>query len=209
MNVQELEICYLNGKLRAATAGRGLWETDLATPLPVSLQSFAANCNSRAVDINWSTASELASKEFVIERSRDGADYQAIGSVNAAGTSQQTVAYSFTDREPLYGPAFYRLKQRDADGSFQYSQVVVAGCDAQLNVRVYPNPNNGNFHIRAEAELATVEIRNVLGELVLEMQVNANEATIDLTGSAKGIYFYKAATAMGASQSGKDRRAVN
>jgi photosystem II stability/assembly factor-like uncharacterized protein len=203
VNVQELEICYLNGKLRAATAGRGLWETDLATPLPVSLQSFAAECNSRVVKLNWSTASELASDEFVIERSREGADYQAIGSVDAAGTSSQTISYAFTDREPLYGSAYYRLKQRDADGSVEYSQVVVAGCDAQLHVTIYPNPNNGRFQIRAEATLSKLEIQNVLGELVLDMHVNATEAALDLTGNAKGIYFYKAETASGESQSGK------
>jgi hypothetical protein len=54
VDVQELEIAYSIGKIRAATNGRGLWESDLAVPVPAELTwvgSVSADWNNPA---NWS-----------------------------------------------------------------------------------------------------------------------------------------------------------
>ncbi len=203
VDVHELEICYLNGKLRAATTGRGLWETDLAVPLPVEFESFTADCNEGNVEIKWATASELGNDYFTIERSSDGKDFQSIGSVEGAASSSQTLLYSFTDNEPLWEAAQYRLKQTDADGRITHSKILTAGCNNQLHVVVYPNPNNGLFTIKGEMALSKVEIRNLLGELVYRADLGTNEAVIDLSLAAKGVYFYKAESALGGSKSEK------
>ena len=203
VDVHELEICYLNGKLRAATSGRGLWETDLAVPLPVGLQSLTAECNHGKVLVQWSTAVEVSNDYFTVERSVDGARFEAIGTVDGAGYSDHLVAYSFTDAEPLWQVAYYRLRQTDIDGTTKYSKILSAGCNNQLHVTVFPNPNNGRFTIRGEAALSSVELRNVLGELVYRSDVEGTEIVVDLQAQAKGIYFYKVAAANGAMESGK------
>ena len=53
VDVQELEISYSIGKIRAATNGRGLWESDLAVPVPTALTwegSISSDWNNAA---NW------------------------------------------------------------------------------------------------------------------------------------------------------------
>jgi hypothetical protein len=203
VNVQELEICYLNGKLRAATAGRGLWETDLAVPLPVELSSVTADCNGAQVDVHWTTVSQIGNDFFTVERSADGKAFEEIGTVDGAGTSNDVLYYSYTDAQPLYAAAFYRLKQTDFNGQSKYSNVVASGCNNQLKVVVYPNPNNGIFSVRGDVNLSAIEIRNTLGELVYKAEMDTAEFSVDLSHAAKGIYFYKISTASGASESGK------
>jgi hypothetical protein len=68
--------------------------------------------NNNKVDITWSTATETNNKYFTIERSANGTDFVAIGTVNGAGTSSSVNNYSFVDINPLTGVSYYRLTQR-------------------------------------------------------------------------------------------------
>ncbi|MFN8117525.1 MAG: kelch repeat-containing protein [Bacteroidia bacterium] len=55
-------------------------------------------------------------------------------------------------------------------------------------INVYPNPNNGNFNIKAVNE-CSVKITNELGQLIREIQLNAaNNFTATLDGLQNGIY---------------------
>ncbi|HEY4334711.1 MAG TPA: LamG-like jellyroll fold domain-containing protein [Puia sp.] len=95
----------------------------LSAPLPVTIAGFnAARSGSESV-LQWQTATESNSREFVIERSADGKTYAEIGSVTAAGNSHTLLNYSYTDPQPLPNNNFYRLKQVDLDGNFDYSLV--------------------------------------------------------------------------------------
>ncbi len=201
--VNHLQVFYPTMKLRAGTYGRGIWETDMVLSLPVGLQGFSADCRNDNVEIAWTTSSELGSEDFTVERASDGRNFQAIGKVRAAGNSDQPIDYFFKDSTPIWGVATYRLKQTDVDGRVLYSKVLTAGCNNQLGIEVYPNPNNGRFTVRGETALSMVEIRNVLGELVHRADIGANEVVIDLSLAAKGVYFYKAESALGGSKSGK------
>ena len=106
---------------------RSILVGDCLSPLPISLIEFRARSRPDDVLLEWVTASENDNKEFTIERSVDGTLFEGIGTVPGSGYSHDRLEYSWIDRAPLAGPAFYRLRQTDTNGSSTLSDVVVAG----------------------------------------------------------------------------------
>lgn len=102
--------------------------SDLGNPLPVELVQFASACEGGRVTLTWVTASEQNNEAFIIERSTDNVNFEAIGTVAGAGHSFSPIHYSFVDHDPP-GLAYYRLRQMDTDGRESLSWVSVAGCD--------------------------------------------------------------------------------
>lgn len=109
--------------------------------LPVEFLDFAAYPKPRQVDLKWTTASERNTAYYNVERSGDGSRYETIGTVGAAGSTQQLTEYGFVDDAPLKGVIYYRLDQVDADGAREYSKVVTAVYRyGNVPLAVYPNP---------------------------------------------------------------------
>ncbi|HSC52943.1 MAG TPA: T9SS type A sorting domain-containing protein [Phnomibacter sp.] len=112
--------------------------------LPVKLLSFNARSISGTapkVLCTWETAQEINFSRFIVERSSDGKNFNAIGTVMASNSAATHHQYSFTDNSPLAGTAFYRLKQVDMDGKHAYSKVVIIlGQKDQAVAMLFPNP---------------------------------------------------------------------
>jgi hypothetical protein len=100
--------------------------TGFSNVLPVQLTQFTATPKTNSVAINWTTASEKDNAFFQIEHSLNGKDFKSIGSVNGNGSSAQTISYSFEHTAPAEGVNYYRLKQVDVDGKFNYSTIKTA-----------------------------------------------------------------------------------
>jgi len=112
-----------------------------AAPLPVTLTQFAAQrTGASAVRVAWATAQEKDNAGFEVEKSADGRDFRRVGVVAAQG-GRQPAAYSYLDTEAT-AAAFYRLRQRDQDGSTHFSAVVYVAATASPYVLV-PNPSHG------------------------------------------------------------------
>ena len=95
-------------------------------PLPVQLKYFAAKKMSNGqVQLNWATATEQNTKNFIIERSADGINFTEINRVAAAGNSNTEVKYNTLDVNPIKGKNFYRMRQTDIDGAGMYSNIVL------------------------------------------------------------------------------------
>jgi hypothetical protein len=111
-------------------------------PLPVELISFNASCDEYAVvTLDWSTASEKNSSHFDIEKSQDGIDWRIIGSVQAAGNSNEELVYSFTDNTASSGE-YYRLNQVDVDGKNKIYGPISADCELEKELfYTFPNPS--------------------------------------------------------------------
>jgi hypothetical protein len=137
--------------------------------LPIELLNFAANCNEKSqVELNWSTASEQNSANFIIERSRDLTQWEYVSTTNAAGNSNYNIDYSALDTDPLAGVSYYRLVQLDINGTEKIYGPISVSCAGNYNsIVVFPNPTQGNF---------TVEISST------EMFTNAQLQITDLTG---------------------------
>ncbi len=93
------------------------------TTLPVNLISFSATANKNVIDLNWITASESNSDQFIITRSTDGQSFTKIGNVKASGNSNSIKKYHFTDLSPVTGINYYQLEQVDIDGRVNKSGV--------------------------------------------------------------------------------------
>jgi hypothetical protein len=90
--------------------------------LPVSFAEFSAGLRGMEVELRWRTTREENNRGFTVERSANATDFQSIGFVAGAGRATGS-SYSYTDRMPLRGESFYRLRQQDRDDRSSYSAV--------------------------------------------------------------------------------------
>jgi hypothetical protein len=173
------------------------------TPLPVELTSFAANVNSSGhVVLNWSTASELNNQMFEIERKAENSEFVRIGYVNGYGTTTEPKDYSYTDQTVGTGNYYYRLKQVDFNGSYEYSEEIFVEVNGPLTFGIkqnYPNPFNPSTRIAYSVPVTgnvKLAVYNLVGEEVAVLvngQVEAGfyETTFDASNLPSGLYLYK------------------
>lgn len=165
-------------------------------PLPVEWLTFTAIPNNGTVDLDWSTASERDNDYFVPERSRDGKNFEAFGTVQGNGTTSKISNYSFTDYTPYEGISYYRIRQVDYDGRYDFSAVIPVrfGNDAGA-VQMYPNPATDQVWIlipSTETGPALVELYDLSGKLMMNqavvLQRGSNAFSLDLSEIPSGIY---------------------
>lgn len=155
-------------------------------PLPIELLNFDAKLVGNKVICNWSTATEINTDYFVIQRTIDGINFKNIDSIPAAETSYETLHYELSDLNPLLGTSYYRLKQYDLDGlseTFPLSEVKYRNLDVKVTQQgenlqvILPNNVSG-----------IVQIVDMMGRIVFE----ENEGTyfeLNMDNLPKGSYF--------------------
>lgn len=175
-------------------------------PLPVKLVNFTAKINKANVNLNWSTSEEINNKGFEVERSINGLNFQKVGFVKGAGNTSIINNYALVD-ENAFEKAnaktlYYRFKQIDFDGKFNYSNMVVVSNNKANNLEtviVYPNPFTDQVNLSitsAEASQMKVTIINLSGKEVgnLTIPVSAGTSNININDFEKltaGVYFIK------------------
>lgn len=156
--------------------------------LPVKFGDFSANVSDNLTNLSWTSISELNNSGFEIERSIDGENFEKIGFVKGAGTSNVKRNYKFEFNSDA--SAFYRLKQVDFDGNFEYSSVIAT--TKQLNDAVLtPNPFNNIIQLSSGTTIQKVEIVDLMGKVVLTETINNNSATLNANELLNGVYFIK------------------
>ncbi len=181
--------------------------------IPVELTSFTAIASTGNVVLNWVTATELNNSGFQIERHKTkdetGEEWENIGFVNGNGTTTETHAYSFVDQNTVAGKSYYRLKQIDFDGSFEYSNIVEVDINLPIEFSLeqnYPNPFNPSTKIKysipnvtlsgVEGSRVILKVFDILGKeiaiLVNEEKSAGNyEVKFDASKLSSGVYFYQ------------------
>jgi hypothetical protein len=163
--------------------------------LPIELLSFSAEPEISAVALNWTTASETNNDFFSIERSAQGKDWEVIGTVNGAGNSSTKIDYTYIDDTPLPGKSYYRLKQTDFDGAYDYSKVahVVYEGSTEDDIQLYPNPASGNLNVIFKKKDTEWKIINLLGQDVSSNVITLEQSPFELKMNIDllepGIYF--------------------
>ena len=122
------------------TIGSAWSFTTLADPLPVTFLDFFAGSENKKIKLSWKTANEFNNDRFEIERANDGISFSKIGEIRGHGNSSVLQQYTFYDEQPLTGKNFYRLKQVDIDGRYEYSTIELILVDDPRIFVVYPNP---------------------------------------------------------------------
>ncbi len=175
--------------------------------MPVELTNFSVSKSGNNVVLNWNTATEQDNYGFEIERSSDNSVWSNIAFVNGHGNSDSPKEYSFTDNTAGFGMNYYRLKQIDSDGSFEYSNVVEIDngemVEDYILAQNYPNPFNPttriSFGVRENSK-ASLVVYNAVGQQVAELFNGNAEAGqiyyVEFDGSdlGSGIYFYRLST---------------
>ena len=150
--------------------------------LPVNLLTFTAEViNNKDALIKWSTLSEKNNNKFLIEKSTDGINFITIGSLNGAGNSSDILTYSFVDSNPSLKINYYRLKQIDFNGSFEYSKIRSVSFETINTFYIYPNPATSSVSITLSGESIApynISLLNQLGKRTLESIIYANSPTI-------------------------------
>jgi len=171
-------------------------------PVPVELTLFAAVPKGNEIILSWSTATELNNLGFEIQRSIEGNEFFTIGFVNGHGTTTEQQNYTYTDKNLENGEYYYRLKQVDYDGSYEYSDVVevdFAAFNSYLLEQNYPNPFNPTTTISfnvAEKSNVKISILNSIGEELAEVLNEEKEAgyhqvEFNAANLPSGVYFYQ------------------
>ncbi|HEY4109308.1 LamG domain-containing protein [Puia sp.] len=111
---------------------------NLTGELPVTLTAFTAVRSGNDAVLQWKTATEENTSEFIIERSADGKKYTDVGNVPAAGNSKTMLSYSYIDPKPGRNSIYYRLKQVDLDGNYVFSSVRLINFPANDKLIWYP-----------------------------------------------------------------------
>jgi hypothetical protein len=194
----------------AFTSAGGNWVAQVATfistsssfVLPVDLLSFTGECNNNHIVLDWTTAAETNNDYFTIERSEDGAVWETLGTVKSAGNSSVNQNYSFTAGETQNSISYFRLKQTDLNGTFQYFHTIqVNNCNNNLTtVNLYPNPSNGlavsgTINLK-DNQTYSIEIFNSLGMMVSRYASTQTEFTVSFPrGLVSGIYYARISSA--------------
>lgn len=170
-------------------------------PVPVELVSFSAASMNSSIHLEWKTATEINNAGFEIERSIDQKFYEKISFIEGYGNSSEPKEYFYTDRPEGAGTFYYRLKQLDYNGTYEYSNTVEISIELPNDYSItqnHPNPFNPNtiieFAAPTEAKVS-IRIFNTIGQQVTEL-VNGNfsggihRVSFDAGSLSSGIYYY-------------------
>lgn len=167
-------------------------------PLPVKLSEFTVRLRAMDAVLDWSTVNELNSKEFIIQRSYDGRNFESIGAVPANHTSSLRHDYSFTDegignsgRSIIY----YRIIAADVNGRSETTNVVLVKLKNNngWSVKLLSNPvqNNLNLVLSGVTKDVTISIRDMGGKAfytISRQNVNG-QINIPVSKLPRGMYF--------------------
>jgi hypothetical protein len=178
----------LQSAISNASSGDEVWVAE-GNPLPVDLMHFDVHAmNSHEASLHWATASEINNSQFNVERSYDGRTFEVVGEVAGNSNSQHLIEYSYSDETiaPLENTVFYRLKQLDFDGAFEYSDIRVVRFDEVgrgIDFSSYPNPITNEFNVMVSipnGEAYQISITNLQGANVYHENILS---TMEFTNS--------------------------
>jgi len=175
--------------------------------LPVELLNFTAELDAyKNVVLKWQTETETNNKQFDVERSGDGTNFNSIGSLPSQGVdgnSLTTKQYQLIDFAPLKGISYYRLRQTDFNGAYKVYKIISLN-DEDVNkgnaviFKVLPNPNNGNFSFYIDGlnakSKAEINVYSLDGKLLYQAGIDnsllvSGKITLNANlGLAPGIY---------------------
>lgn len=176
--------------------------------LSVELTSFQAEAFPGEVRISWQTYSEKENAGFEVQRSNEGLSFETIAFVPGSGQSNAINDYVFIDSDVITGKYYYRLKQVNADGSFEYLNVIGVYVKAPGEFTLYqnyPNPFNPTTAIEYQLtarEHVVLKIYNLKGQLMSTpideiKPPGRHKVQVDASDWPSGLYIARLSTDTG------------
>lgn len=178
--------------------------------LPVKLISFTGERAGSGNQLSWVTVTEANNKGFELQRSVDGVNFSKLSFINSKaenGNSTGNLKYDFYDNAPFATSNYYRLKQIDKDGRFEYSKIVlVKGTkpNALSVAALYPNPAVDNLNLMIASpsnSKVSIVVSDLAGKIIMQnaaqLVAGENQMQLNVKALAKGSYSIKVVCADG------------
>lgn len=160
--------------------------------LPVKFIGYAVSRSNKGTAIEWSTSEEVNANMYVVERSEDGSNWNAIAYVAAVGNSTEVNNYSFTDKKPVEKTTYYRVQQVDNDGHFVYTAIKSVKLAAEQTMDVKISTAASQVVVALNKEMKgniVVRIVSLSGQVVAQKIITKTSGLILLDkASLKGNY---------------------
>ena len=164
--------------------------------LPVELIAFSGYRENADVVLEWVTESETNNDRFLVEHSDSSYEFEVIGELPGAGTTSETQVYTLKHTRALRGNNYYRLKQINIDGTFEYSEVIMVNIESTDLFTVRPTQAEDEitieFYDYYDKDIELV-IFDVLGRKRMDETLSAgrNAIAIDIENLDTGHYFIR------------------
>lgn len=197
---------FAQNKLPLVTQTEIVPATCYASAFDVGLTHFDAVLETDGrVRVNWQTSTETNNDYFEVQQSADGAVYRTVERVSGAGTTDQRQTYLAFDPNPVPGINYYRLKQVDLDGRFEFfdpvTVMVIESSDLAIDVSRFPNPASDMIYVNITASheaKANIQLMTIGGKQVLndsfEMLPGLNQRTLPVKNLRAGLYYIHIST---------------
>lgn len=169
-----------------------------AGPLPVNFISISATQRAGGTLVNWKVGGESGIKNYLVERSTNGKNFNVIGTVAATGFNSNDIIYSFTDGTSANGTYFYRVKSNDLSGEIKISSIVKISIGSSRSaIIVSPNPVEDNsIHLQLinqpkgkyELRLMNTNGAQLFKTTIINADGNSVQTIKAPSTLAKGIY---------------------
>jgi hypothetical protein len=169
--------------------------------VPLKLTSFSVVKESKTGKLSWTTAQEINTQSFIIERAPGNGAFKAIATINAAGNSDNALTYSFTDMHPLPGVNIYRLRMLDKDNKITFSETRRVNFDKQFTYTVYPNPAQHELLLSADKIISSstiLQLINAKGIAITQQQLPSGVQSYKLNVEklTAGVYYLRITNAV-------------
>ena len=156
-------------------------------PLPIELINFECAEDGKNNIITWQTASEINNDYFTLERSEDGIHWSVLATIEDAGNSTMLLDYKFVDSSPYVSYTYYKLKQTDFDGNYEYSDICAIQNESGIFYTYMRTEDNYTIHF---STVCAYQFYNSMGQLVKSGEDNS----INVTGLYSGMYILRIGT---------------
>lgn len=182
-----------------ATFSRITLASNITNPLPIRLLSFTGALVNGETHLNWSTTQEQDNDHFDLERAPGNMNFAKLATIMSQGNSNTVASYKYIDVSPFDGYTYYRLKQVDKSGAFNYSPVISVVYKRGSSYAVFPNPAKEKFTLLIHAESETderLELTDLSGKTisvkVIHLTPGDNTLEWDISQLANGLYILHA-----------------
>ncbi|MFO8054153.1 MAG: T9SS type A sorting domain-containing protein, partial [Bacteroidales bacterium] len=147
--------------------------------------------------LQWSTATESNNDYFTLERSENGKDFTPIKTIKGAGNSNEIIDYQTKDYNITSGISYYRLKQTDYNGMFDYSDIIDIKREHNLRWSLQLCNHNNNLSVKLinlQGGPLQLEIYNMQGKIIHAKRLPNTESFLNIPlniHAANGIYFLR------------------
>lgn len=165
-----------------------------SSPLPVEWLAFEAQPKAGQVKLDWSTAWEEDNEHFLVEHSINGQKFETIGKVASQGSASLEQSYTFWHQRPALGLNYYRLKQVDYSGEFEYSKIISAQVEEARQkdkLLCFPNPVSQTLQVQLSTEphpSSLLFIVNGKGQILKKTSVSGVTMQLEVSKLPPGLY---------------------